>query len=198
MISVKEKKERSLGVKLFLKGERCNSPKCVTVRRPYRPGIHGQGRHSLTDYGRQLQEKQKIKIYYGLNNNQMMKLFKEPKAKIMSVLERRLDHVIFLLGFVRSGRIARQMVSHGHIMVNNHKVTIPSFSVKIGNVITIRPESSGMKIFEDLGLRLKQYEPPAWLKLDKEKLKGECASEPDFQANIFPFDIDLVGQFYSR
>ena len=200
MISVKEKRERALGAKLFIKADRCNSPKCVTVRRPYRPGVHGQKRHNVTEFGRQLQEKQKIQIYYGLNNRQMTELFKEEGGKegVMAILEQRLDHVVFLLGLGRSPRIARQLVSHGHIVVNGKKVTIPSYRVRIGDVIGIRPESRPLKIFEDTSLRLKNYEPPAWLKLNKEELKGECKSQPDFHDVTFPFDINLVGQFYSR
>ena len=100
MRPTKEKKERSLGIKLFIKGDRCNSPKCAMVRHPYRPGQHGQARHSVSDFGKQLQEKQKIQIIYGLNNSQMMKMFRKyGKEEIMVKLESRLDHVVFLLGF---------------------------------------------------------------------------------------------------
>jgi small subunit ribosomal protein S4 len=198
MQRIKEKKERSLGARLFLKADRCNSPKCVMVRRPYRPGVHGQKRKTVTEYGRQLQEKQKIQIYYGLNNKQVSGIFKQPKAKIAGILECRLDRVVFLLGFVKSPRVARQVVSHGHIHVNGRKVTISSYRVKVGDVVEIRPESASSPMFSDLKARLKQYEPPVWLKLDKEKLKGECKAVPDLQSVNFPFDIDLVGQFYSR
>ncbi|MDI6734016.1 MAG: 30S ribosomal protein S4 [Patescibacteria group bacterium] len=197
MKRIKEKKERSLGTKLFLKADRCNSPKCVMVRRPQKPGMHGKKRRVISDYGRQLQEKQKIQIYFGLNNKQMRRLFTKPKEKIIQILEHRLDQVVFLLGFARSSRVARQLVSHGHIMVNKRKVTIPSYYVKIGDVISIRVESKGLKIFEDIGLRLKQYVPPSWLKLDKDNLKGECVAIRGGD-NIFNFNIDLVGEFYSR
>src|SRR3990170_4306077 len=101
---VKEKAERALGTKLFLKAERCNSPKCVLVRRPYRPGAHGQRRTMVTDYGRQLQEKQKIQIYFGLNNRQMRRLFMLTPAKIVTTLEHRLYQVVALLGFAKSSR----------------------------------------------------------------------------------------------
>ncbi|MDI6820964.1 MAG: 30S ribosomal protein S4 [Patescibacteria group bacterium] len=199
MRRIKEKKERALGTKLFLKAERCNSPKCVMVRRPQKPGMHGKSRkrRAISDYGRQLQEKQKIQIYFGLNNRQMRCLFNESKENIVQILERRLDQVVFALGIARSSRIARQLISHGHIMVNNRKVTIPSYHVKITDVITIRPESKNLKIFEDLELRLKQYTPPSWLKLDKGSMKGECVAAKS-EDSIFNFDINLVGQFYSR
>ncbi len=198
MKQIKEKRERALGAKLFLKAERCNSPKCVMIRRPYRPGVHGQKRHSVSDYGKQLREKQKIQIIYGLNNKQLSNLFAKAKGKILLILEKRLDRVVFLLGFARSQRISRQIIAHGHILVNGRKVTIPSYNVKMGDVVMIRPESKRLGIFEDIVIRLKQYEPPVWLKLDKNELKGECVSEPLFDDAILPFDINLVGQFYSR
>ncbi len=200
MRSIKEKKERALGTKLFLKADRCNSPKCVMIRRPQRPGMHGGKMHSLSEYGKQLQEKQKISLVYGLTNRQMQSLFQtnEDKEKIMTILETRLDRVVYLLGLAGSPRVARQFVSHGHIMVNNRKVTIPSFRVKIGNVIQVRPESRKAKIFEDISLKLKQYTPPTWLKLNKDELKGECVAMPNFEEVTFPFNVSLVGQFYSR
>lgn len=194
-----EKKERALGAKLFLKAERCSSPKCVTVRRPYRPGLHGQKRYSLSEYGKQLREKQKIQISYGLNSRQMQNLFKKKKPdEIIKILETRLDRVLFLLGLAGSMRIARQLVSHGHITVNGRRVTIPSCRVRISDVVAIRPGSIRMKVFEDLRTKLKQYEPPSWLTLDKEKLEGKCLAEPDASNIVLPFDINLVVQFYSR
>ncbi len=199
MRSIKEKKERALGTKLFLKAERCNSPKCVMIRRPYRPGIHGQKRRRApSEYGKQLQEKQKIQITYGLTNKQMKNLFKQPREKLVLILEQRLDRTVFLLGFAPSSRVARQFVSHGHIIVNNRKVTIPSYHVKVGDIIAIRPESRSKKIFEDIELRLKKHETPAWLKLDKKELRGEFFEKPKLKdINLF-FDLNLVGQFYSR
>ncbi|MCL4399892.1 30S ribosomal protein S4 [Patescibacteria group bacterium] len=200
MKNVKEKKERSLGIKLFLKAERCNSPKCATVRKPYRAGMHGQKRRrAISDYGRQLQEKQKVMLIYGLNNRQMLGLFKDSSpAKIYSVLEKRLDRVVYYLGFAPSPRVGRQMVSHGHIMVNGRKVTIPSFSVKIGDKISIRPESKSSKLFEGAGERIKQVDIPSWLKIDPEKMIGECVALPSVEGVQLPFDLSLVGEFYSR
>ena len=198
MQKIKEKRERALGTKLFLKAERCGSPKCVMIRRPYRPGVHGQKRHSVSDYGKQLREKQKIQIIYGLNNKQLSNLFSKAKEKILLILEKRLDRTVYLLGFARSPRIGRQLIAHGHILVNGRKVTIPSYIVKIGDSIMIRPESKSSKLFEDISIRLKQYEPPTWLKLDKSTLNGECVSEPQFDDAALPFDINLVGQYYSR
>ena len=199
MRSIKEKKERALGTKLFLKAERCNSPKCVMIRRPYRPGIHGQKRRRApSEYGKQLQEKQKIQITYGLTNKQMKKIFKLSREKLVLILEQRLDRIVFLLGFAPSSRVARQLVSHGHIIVNNRKVTVPSYHVRVGDAISIRPESRSKKVFEDVELRLKKHEVPTWLKLDKEKLKGELFEEPKLGDINLSFDLNLVSQFYSR
>lgn len=202
-----EKKERSLGMKLFLKGGRCSSPKCVMVRRPYRPGVHGKSRRrrALSEYGQQLLEKQRIKVSYGLKEAQIRRLFKEAliikrgvavDKNIVASLERRLDNVIFRFGLASSRVIARQLISHGHLLVNNKKVTIPSFSVKIGDFISIKPSSKNLLIFKDLPNTIKKYETPDWLKLDKEKLEGQVVSLP--QDTKFPFDINLVIDYYSR
>lgn len=198
-IKAVEKKERALGVKLFLKAYRCNSPKCAMVRKPYRPGQHGNKKHILTDYGRQLLEKQKIKFSYGLTERQMKNLFKKNEVnEIIKILETRLDKVVVLLGFAPSMRMARQLVSHGHILVNDKKVTIPSFNVKRGDVIKIKERTLKSKLFEDLSLRLKNYEPPNWLSLDKNNFIGKCIELPKVEDINFPFNIDLVVQFYSR
>ena len=198
IIRAKEKRERALGTKLFLKADRCNGSKCVMIRRPYRPGQHGQKNHKVSEYGLQLQEKQKIQIVYGLNNRQLGVLFKKPKDKIKVILEQRLDRVVFLLGFAGSPRVARQFVGHGHILVNGRKVTIPSFNVRVGDIIAIRPESKKSKLFEELAVKLKQFTPPKWLELKANELTGKCLAKPSFEDYPFPFDINLVGQFYSK
>ena len=203
MFNTKEKVERRLGTKLFLKGYRCNSPKCVTARRPSRPGLHGQARHTLSEFGTLLNEKQKIRATYGLRETQMRRLF-ESAAKnpgitgvlMLQLLERRLDNVVFRLGFAASRSVARQLISHGHIKVNGRKVTIPSFLVKIKDVISIRSESSQHPVLKDLKEQLKKYEPPAWLTLGKEKLEGSMNGVPkDVEA---PFDVNMVVDYYSK
>lgn len=196
-----EKKERTLGTKLFLKAERCSSPKCVMIRRPSKPGIHGQrrrGRKILSEFGRQLQEKQKIQITYGLKNRQMRQLFRGKKETegVIESLERRLDNVIFRLGLAGSRIIAHQLVTHGHFLVNGRKVTVPSYRVKIGDKISLHPHSRNSQIFKSLELKLKKFEPPKWLKLDKEKLEGELIDKPR-ELNL-PFDLNLVAEYYSR
>lgn len=200
VIHAKEKKERALGAKLFLKGDRCASPKCATVRRPERPGQHKDARRrALSEYGRQLQEKQRIQVYFGLTNRQMEKYFSElSPVEIANRLERRLDHTVFALGFAKSIRIARQLVGHGHIVVNGRKVNIPSYEVKVGDTIGIRPESQSNRIFEGLLERLKGYTPPGWLTLDAERREGKCVKLPSEDDHQFPFDISLASQFYAR
>jgi small subunit ribosomal protein S4 len=203
MFNTKEKKERSLGVRLFLKPERCNSPKCVTVRRPTRPGIHGKNRKTLSEFGKQLQEKQKIRFTYGIREKQMVNVFKEAvRAKgvtgeiIIQLLERRLDNVVYRLGLAPSRSVARQLVSHGHILVNGRKNTIPSRRVSIDDVIEIREESKNNNVLKDLEERLKKYDAPVWLRLDPDKIKGTMVGLPkDFD---IPFDVGLVVDYYSK
>ncbi|MDP3725072.1 MAG: 30S ribosomal protein S4 [Nanoarchaeota archaeon] len=202
MRNIKEKRERALGTKLFLKADRCNSAKCATIRRPTKPGMHGERRRrgAPSEYALQLTEKQKLQIIYGLSNTQTTNLFKkeEDKRVILRNLEKRLDRTVFLLGIAKSSRIARQLVSHGHILVNNKKVTISSYVLKVGDTIAVREESRKRKNFEELENQVKQAAPPMWLKT-KDKYTGEIVKEPDIDlAGALPFDINLVGEFYAR
>jgi len=200
----KEKKERSLGMKLFLKGERCNSPKCVMVRRPTKPGMHGGKRQrAISEYGEQLREKQRMRVSYGLRESQLEKIIKDSLKKtgvvsetIIIELERQLSNVIFRLGLAPSRVVARQLISHGHILVNGKKVTIPSYPVKVGDRISIKSSSLNTLLFKNLSVKIKNYNPPEWLTLDKEKLEGKVISLPK---NIeIPFDLNLVIDYYSK
>jgi small subunit ribosomal protein S4 len=195
-----EKRERALGTKLFLKAIRCASPKCAMIRRPSKPGIHGgkKRRQTGSEYGRQLQEKQKIQFTYGLNNRQMRRLFRGKKEanKVLEFLEQRLDNIVFRLGLTGSRIIARQLISHGHFLVNDRKVNIPSYRTRIGDKIVLDSNSRKLKIFEGLDLKLKKSDLPKWLKLDREKLSGELISKPE-DINL-PFDLNLVVEYYSR
>lgn len=204
MFRAKEKKERALGVKLFLKAERCSSQKCATVRRPYRPGQHGKARRRpLSEYGLQLQEKQKIRFSYGISEKNLSRIFSRAAKStgvtgemMLAILEKRLDNVIYRLGLAPSRSVARQLVSHGHFLVNGRKTTIPSYEVKVGNVISIRPQSQKHPLFQELPVILKKYEAPVWLKLDVDKLEGEMVMQPkDFE---MPFNINLVVDYYSK
>jgi len=208
MIRSTEKKERSLGIGLSRKGERSSSPKAALIRKPYRPGQHGkQFKKKTSEYGQQLQEKQKIKFSYGVTERQLLRLFKEVEKKskqehisaadaVIDSLERRLDNVIMRLGFTEGRNLARQMVSHGHFRVNNKKVKIPSYKVKVGDKISVRPESKGMTYFQELPEKLKKFEPPVWLKIEKSLVEGEVVGQPkDTQV---PFNVSLVVDFYSK
>lgn len=203
MFNTKEKKERALGTNLFLKAHRCNSPKCVILRRPYRPGLHGKARHVLSEVGQQLKEKQKIKVSYGLRETQMEKIFKAAARNpgvtgnlIIQLVERRLDNTAYRLGLAPSRSVARQLVGHGHILVNGRKVTVPSYLVRLGDKISVRPQSKEAGPLKSLAETLAKYEPPTWLKLDKAKLEGEVLALPkDLE---FPFDVNMVVDYYSK
>ncbi len=203
MFDTREKKERSLGVKLFLKADRCNSAKCVMSRRPHRPGLHGKSYKSMSEFGQQLKEKQKIRFTYGIRERQMQLIFNKASrnpgitgAMIVTILESRLDNVVYRLGFGASRSVARQLVSHGHILVNGRRVTIPSLQVAVGNVISLRPQSADHPLFRDLGEKLKKQDVPVWLSLDADKKEGKVVSAPkDFE---IPFDVNLVVDFYSK
>lgn len=208
MAKILEKKERSLGVKLLRKGERANSPKAALLRKPYRPGPQGKKfRRKLSEFGLQLQEKQKIKFSYGVTEKQLRNLFKEVERKtknqevsatdvVIETLERRLDNVVMKLGLTEGRSLARQMVSHGHFMVNGRRVKTPSYKVKVGDKISIRPQSQGMAHFAEVKDRIKKFEPPSWLKLDKTKLVGEVTGKPDTVEALF--NVGLVVDYYSK
>lgn len=168
------------------------------MRRPERPGVHKDRRRQLSEYGRQLQEKQRIQVYFGLTNGQTEKLFVGSPVEVANALESRLDHVVFLLGLAKSPRIGRQLVSHGHILVNGKRVTAASYRVKTGDTVGIRPESQGSAMFEGLSERLKEYTCPGWLTLHVEKREGKCVKRPSEDDHTFPFDISLASQFYAR
>ena len=203
MQRILEKRERRMGVKLSIKGERCNSPKCALIRKPHRPGQHGKRMSKMTEYGTQLLEKQKLRFTYGLNDRQLKSIFQyaaeqaeETPKVIIAELERRLDNVVYRLGFTLSRSISRKMVSHGHFTVNGRKVTIPSYSVRPGDVISIRKESAEVPNFKDLKEKLKEYIPSPWLKFDVDKLEGKVISPP--HDVDMPFDVSQVVDYYLR
>lgn len=204
MIGPKEKKERSLGERLGLKADRCKSPKCALVRKPYRPGAHGQGRvKALSDFGRQIKEKTKFKLTYGMDERNLRMAFEKAAQKqgstavnLMATFESRIDNTVYRLGIGASRLQARQLVNQGHIMVNGRKVKSPGFSVKKGDTISIRPESINKNLFKDLKERLKKQEIPSWLSLDREKVEGKVLSVPtDVQS---PFEINLLVESFSK
>jgi|SRR3989344_1092558 len=201
----KEKKERRIGERLNLKADRCQSPKCAMVRKPYQPGAHGPTgrRRALSEFGVQLREKQKVKISYGLDERNLKQLFANAQktkgssaSKLVELLERRLDNVLTRLGIAPSRNMARQLVTHGHVLVNKKKVRSPGFCTKSGDIISIKPGSES-KLF--LGKRkemLMKYEPPAWLHLDAGKLEGRVLSLP--QESSIPFEANLLIESFSK
>jgi small subunit ribosomal protein S4 len=200
---------RRLGVKLFLRGEKCFSPKCPMVKRPYPPGQKGKRRLSPpSEYARELREKQKLKKWYNLEERQFKRYVKEALAKrgkvedasvyLIQKLEKRLDNVVFRLGFAQSRDQARQLVSHGHFLVNGKPVNIPSFSLKVGDVISLKPQKTKKVIFKDLKSKLKKEKIVSWLSLDVEKLEGKIIAEPKVEEIAPPVEVSAIFEFYSK
>lgn len=202
----KEKLSRRIGENLGLKAERSFSPKSSFLKKPYKPGAHGKARkRALSEFGTQLLEKQKIRYSYGLTEKQLQKCFDEAKQKkgvtgdlLLMALEKRFDNMIFRSGFAGSRTIARQLVNHGHFLVNNKKVTIPSYSVKIGDIITIKPKSRSIMLFSELINKLKKYEAPAWLTVNKKDLDIVIKAEPTNNDLPKNFNMNTIIAYYSR
>lgn len=203
----KEKLERRVGQKLFLKGERSMSPKSSLVRKPYPPGLHGTRRsRKKSEYGAQLTAKQKIKYTYKLVEKHLRNYIEaalsakeESSALLVKELETRLDNIIYRLGLAPARDTAKQLVSHGHFSVNDKLVSFPSYQVKIGDVVKLRPSSAANKYFSNLSQGMKKYDPPAWLEFDKEKMIGKIKSMPTIDdAGLNPRDIQATIEFYSR
>ena len=196
---------RRENLKLFLKGERCYTEKCAVERRSYPPGQHGQGRKKFSDYGTQLREKQKVKRIYGVLENQFRNTFGEADRQkgitgevLLSLLERRLDSAVYRLGFANSRNEARQLVLHGHFVVNQTKVNIPSYLVKPGDVIAVREKSKKVvRILESLEGVARRGVPP-WLELDKEQMKGSIKGLPAREDITLPIQEKLIVELYSK
>ncbi len=176
---------RREGEKLFLKGLRCYTEKCSLERRKYPPGQHWQNRTKLSDYGLQLREKQKVKRMYGVLERQFRRYFEIASRKkgvtgeaLLQILETRLDNVVQRLGFAIGIKTARQLVCHGHIMVNGRKVNIPSYNVKPGDIIELREKSKEMSIIKESLEMARQRGIPSWLELDPENMRGKVMHIP--------------------
>jgi small subunit ribosomal protein S4 len=202
-IGPKEKYCRRFGQKM-LWNERCSSQKCGLARRRQRPGVHGHKPRALSLYGRQLLEKQRLKFSYLLNENKLknyVEMAKKSKKSapqaLIELLERRLDNVIWRLGYVPSKLTARQLVSHGHFFVNGKRVKTPSYLVEEGDIIEIRPQSKDIKPFENLAQRLK-FLQSSWLEIDKETFKAKVLKLPSAEEISHNFNLSLVIDFYSR
>lgn len=198
---------RRAGEKLFLKGERCFTPKCEMVKRNYPPGVHGaKGKGRKSGYGMQLEEKQKAKKQYLLLEKQFRLTFEKAKKQagnagenLFKLLETRLDNVVYRLGFVSSRGQARELVNHGHFAVNNRKVNIPSCQVKVGDVVKVASGSRTKKQFSNLEEKLKKIKVPGWLNLDTKELSGKVLHYPGKEEikNI-NFNLQMIVEFYSK
>ena len=205
------KKCRRAGEKLFLKGDKCFTPKCAFVLRPFAPGkLDSERKHrsQVTEYGYQLKEKQKVKNSYGVNESQFasyakaavvtatkVKNVSQPLALIQS-LETRLDNVVYRMGLANSRALSRQIVNHGHICVNGKRMSIPSYSVKIQDIITVREGSKVSTLFTINLENKKDHKSPSWMKSDLTKLTAEIISMPKEVTETF--DLAKVFEFYSR
>ncbi len=199
---------RRIGEKLFLKGERCFSSKCAMVKRNYPPGPHGpKGRKRSSDYGLQLTEKQKAKKFYGLNEGQFKLSFNKSKKKdgdlginFLEYLEMRLDNVIYRAGLAPSRNQARQIVNHGHFTINGKKVNIPSYQVKVAEVIKVRKSSKDNKYFRDLPEKLKSFasEQKSWLSVDPKNLEVKVLHAPKKEDLPLNIKTSMIVEFYSK
>ncbi|MCL4465658.1 MAG: 30S ribosomal protein S4 [Chloroflexi bacterium] len=199
---------RRNGIKLMLKGDRCYGAKCAVEsnRRPYGPGEHGQKRRrKVSEYGTQLAEKQKVRYIYGILERQFRKNFAEaerragmPGENLLRIMETRLDNVVYRLGFADSRNQARQIVRHGHFAVNGRKTNVPSFEVKVGDIIAVREPSKKLEYFAVMGKELGRKNQPGWLSVDVAALAGRVLALPGRTEAEPGIQDNLIVEFYSR
>ena len=200
-----EKLERRLGVDLFMKGERRLAGKSALLKRPYAPGQHGQRRAKLSEYGSQLREKQKAKFMYGVSEKQFRRLFAEAARRegntgaiLVQLLEQRLDNVVYRMGFATTRRFARQLVTHGHILVDGKRVDIPSYSVRAGQKIEVIEKSkNNPQISRALDLTA-QTGIVAWVDVEKEKRYGIFSRVPEREEVVIPIEERFIVELYSK
>jgi len=203
LLDAKCRQCRREGCKLFLKGEKCTTKKCPIERRPYVPGQHGQGRKRTTQYGTQLREKQKVKRIYGILEKQFKAYYDEAERmkgvvgeNMLSLIERRLDNVVYRMGIGSSRAESRQIVNHGHITVNGKPVDIPSFIVKVGDVIAIKENKKEKEMFKDLkGMKVVL---PKWIEFNTETLVGKIIALPKREDIDMNISEHLIIELYSR
>lgn len=201
---------RRSGTKLFLKGDRCLSPKCAMIKKSYAPGQRKKKpQRTFSEYGKELREKQKLKNWYSLREKQFRKYVKEAlrvrgvgtedaSMVLIKILESRLDNVVFRLGFASSRSSARQIISHSHILVNNKPVNVSSFLVKKDDIISIKPSSIKKNVFQGLSAALKKYNTPTWLQLSAEKLEGRVLGVSSLEEIKPPVEISSIFGHISR
>jgi len=196
---------RREGQKLFLKGERCYTNKCSVDRRPYAPGMHGQQRKKLSEYGVQLREKQKAKRFYGVLESQFRKYYEMAIRRkgitgeiLLQILESRLDNVVYRMGFGTSRDESRQLVTHGHFLVNGRRVNIPSYLVREGDVIEVAENSRKLDRFKEILDVTGGKVVPKWLEVDQENMKGRVVSLPEREDIDLPIQEHLIVELYSK
>lgn len=194
---------RREGMKLFLKGDRCYTDKCAFSKRGYAPGQHGQGRRKISDYGVQLREKQKARRIYGILEKQFRKYYEKAETKrgitgenLLCFLEMRLDNAIYRLGYGDSRTEARQLVTHGHFLVNGRKVNIPSYQVSVNDVITVKEKSRSLERFKSFAENPKAL--PKWLEGNVENFQGKVVAEPVREDIDVPVNETLIVELYSK
>jgi len=190
---------------MYLKGDRCYTDKCAIERRPYPPGQHGQGRVKFSGYGVQLREKQKVKRMYGLLESQFRGYYHRASAakgktgeNLLQQLELRLDNVVFRMGFADTRAEARQLVRHGHFLVNGKRVNIPSFSVRAGNNVKVADKSRKMLRIAEAMETVDRRGIPQWLEVDRKALRGTVKSVPNREDLTMPIQEQLIVELYSK
>jgi small subunit ribosomal protein S4 len=201
--SPKCKQCRREGIKLFLKGERCLTEKCAVERRSYPPGEHGRGRIKQSEYLLQLREKQKARRYYGVLEKQFRIYYDKASRQsgitgeaLLQMLELRLDNVVYRLGFAASRAQARQLIRHGHFLVDGRRVNIPSFQVRMGAVVQLKPQSPVEQVVRDATDLIASV--PAWLQADHDNLSGKVLKSPERGEIDAPVEESLIVELYSK
>lgn len=195
---------RREGTKLFLKGDRCYTDRCALNKRNFAPGQHGTSRKKVTEYGMQLREKQKVRRFYGISESQMTKYFDmADKMKgitgenLFKILESRLDNVVYRMGFASSRAEARQLVTHGHFLLNGNKVNIPSLLTTTGDVVEVKEKSRGSEKFKALVENHNGNTVP-WINVDLEKMRGTIVAESTRADIDLPVEEHLIVELYSK
>ncbi|NLX61417.1 MAG: 30S ribosomal protein S4 [Tissierellia bacterium] len=195
---------RREGQKLYLKGEKCYTDKCPVSRRGYAPGQHGKARKKMSEYGMQLREKQKVRRFYGIQENQMRTYFKMADKmqgitgeNLLKILELRLDNVVYRMGFASSRKEARQLVRHGHFTVNGQKANIPSMLVKVGDIIEVKEKSRSSVKFKEL-IENHRGNTVRWLEVNPEEYRGKIVAEPTREDIDIPIEEHLIVELYSK
>lgn len=196
---------RREGSKLYLKGDRCYTDKCAVTRRAYAPGQHGQGRKKMSEYGIQLREKQKVRRIYGILEKQFRSYFVEAERQkgvtgenLLRLLELRLDNVVYRMGFGESRAEARQLVRHGHFTVNGRKVNIPSYQVKLNDLVAVKPASKSTEKFKVLAENSASRTAPQWLSINSEMMEARVIALPVREDIDLPIEEHLIVELYSR